>query len=130
MTPVAIKLQASEGRGRSQMSSPALTERTELVVDDRGVVLVDPRTQGSSELVDMQLMLVTTSMNHEYSRKEYEKTGSYDRQQELLIRMSQLKELYFSVRDKLSLAYPERLEVIEKELRFEKQTVLSDSSLQ
>ena len=112
------------------MSSPALTERTELVVDDRGVVLVDPKTQGSSELVDMQLMLVTTSMNHEYSRKEYEKTGSYDRQQELLIRMSQLKELYFSVRDKLSLAYPERLEVIEKELRFEKQTVLSDSSLQ
>ena len=82
-----------------------------------------------TELVDLHLLLVTASMNHEYTRKAFEKTRSYHRRQELLIKMSELKIAYFTVRNKLAHNHPERLESIENELRLQKLTVLSEHGL-
>lgn len=86
-------------------------------------------SETNTDLVNLQMVLATSSMNHEYARKAYEKTRSFARKQELLTQMSNLKNLYFAARNKLAVAHPERLETIERELNFQKQTVLSESGL-
>ncbi len=72
---------------------------------------------------NLELVLVTASMNHEYAKQEFEKTNSYQRRQELLVRMSHLKKLYFNVRETLASQSPEKLADLEKELQTQKQTV-------
>lgn len=78
---------------------------------------------------NLELVLVTASMNHEYAKKELEKTRSFHRQQELLVRMSNLKNLYFQAREALAAAVPEKLAEIEKDLRTQKQIVFPEHSI-
>ncbi len=79
--------------------------------------------------VNLQMVMVSSSMNHEYTRKELEKSRSYARQQELLVRLSNLKNIYFAARKRLAECSPERLESIEKELQVQKKSVLSEQNL-
>lgn len=81
------------------------------------------------DLVNLQMVLVTSSMNHEYTRKELEKCRSYAKQQELLVRMTNLKNLYFAARHKMQITNPEKLKAIEEEIQLQKQTVLSEGNL-
>lgn len=90
------------------------------------VVTVDLTGQSPENLAKLQLVLVTSSMNHEYTRQAYDQTRSYHRRQELLSRMSELKSLYFQVRRSLEMAHPSKLEEIENDLLFQKQTVLNE----
>lgn len=108
------------------MNSFTETQKKEVVVDEQGVRMQGPSRIETSELADLQLALVSSSMNHEYTRQELEKTHSFDKKELLLARMSQWKDLYFSARNKLAVTHPERLEAIEQELHLEKQIVLSD----
>jgi len=80
----------------------------------------------TNEQVNLELVLVTTSMNHEYAKKELEKTSSFHKRQELLTRMAHLKELYFNARATLAAREPQKLEELERELRLEKQSVFSE----
>lgn len=82
-----------------------------------------------TDLMNLQMVLVTSSMNHEYARRAYEKTCLYDKKQALLERMMNFKTLYFSARDKLALFHPEKLDAIEHELRVQKQMVFGDQCL-
>lgn len=75
---------------------------------------------------NLELVLVTASMNHEYAKKEYEKTNSFHRRQELLVRMSHLKSLYFNARQTLAETQPIRLAEIEEELRLQKEQVFPE----
>ena len=93
---------------------------------ESGSVLPELQEDSRPELVNLQMILVTSSMNHEYARKAYESCKIYSRQQELLVRMSHLKNLYFVTRKKLAETYPDRLQAIEEELQFQKQAVFSD----
>ena len=102
----------------------------ELEREQSGVVLPDSRSAEKTDLVSLQMVMVTSSMNHEYTRKAYEKAKSYEKRQQLLARMSDLKTLYFTARNKLAHTHPHRIEAIEGELQVQKQTVLSEQSLQ
>lgn len=104
-------------------------ENENLVGEEPGGAVVIDLGEGETDLVNLQMMLVTSSMNHEYARKELEKTRSYEKGQQLLARMSHLKTLYFTARKRLSQSHPERLETLENELRQQKQTVLSEHDL-
>ncbi|HSA58755.1 MAG TPA: hypothetical protein VLJ37_03625 [bacterium] len=97
--------------------------------EENEAILMDLVSQEKTDLVNLQMILATSSMNHEYARKAYDKTRSYARRQELLAKMSNLKNLYFAARSKLSVNHPDRLEAIERELNFQKQTVLSEHGL-
>ncbi len=79
---------------------------------------------GSRE--NLELVLVTTSMNHEYAKLEFDKTRSFQRRQELLSRMSHLKQLYFDARNTLATMHPDRLVELEEELRLQKQKVFHE----
>lgn len=78
------------------------------------------------DLNNLELLLTTTSMNHEYARKEFEKSDSYARQQELLSKMSQLKNLYFIAREKLARFHPEKLGKIEGDLQKQKSEIFTE----
>lgn len=102
----------------------------ELIVDEKGVVVHEPQSYDSNDLTHLQLMIVSTSMNHEYSRMAYQRARTFEDKQKLLARMDRLKELYFTARNRLSFSHPERIERIERELAFQKQMVLSEGRLQ
>lgn len=96
--------------------------------EGEGLAVIELGEQ-ETDLVNLQMVLVTSSMNHEYARKELDKTRSFDKKQNLLSRMSHLKSLYFEARKRLAKFHPDRLDSLEKELRQQKQTVLSDHGL-
>ena len=84
---------------------------------------------GTTDLVNLQMVLVTSSMNHEYARKAYEESHSYATKQELLNSMTNFKEIYFTAREKIASANPELLPSIEEDLKFEKITALTEHSI-
>lgn len=90
------------------------------------VVTVDLKTATPENLANLQMVLMTSSMNHEYTRQEYDRAKSFQKREELMSRMSDLKNLYFQVRKSLELNHPEKLELIERDLLFQKQTVLNE----
>lgn len=92
-------------------------------------LMMDLASQEKSDLVNLQMILATSSMNHEYTRKAYEKTRSFARRQELEVKMANLKNMYFAARNRLSVNHPDRVEAIERELSFQKQAVLSENGL-
>lgn len=83
--------------------------------------------QQGEDQSNLELVLVTTSMNHEYVKQEYERTKSFHRRQELLNRMSHLKTLYFGARDSLLKRDPSRVQEIEEDLQLQKRTVFPDA---
>ena len=99
----------------------------EMMKDDseRAIVL-----SGKQDFVNLQMALVTTSMNHEYIRKEYDQSRSYTRKEALLCRMMDLKNVYFDIRQKLESIEPEKVISLEDELRLQKMTVLTEHTLQ
>jgi hypothetical protein len=98
-------------------------------VEENDAALMDLVSQEKPDLVNLQMILATSSMNHEYARKAHDKTRSFARRQELLVRMANLKNLYFAARNKMAVNHPDRLEAIERELNYQKQTVLSEHGL-
>lgn len=92
-------------------------------------MVMDVRDSAKPDLVNLQMVLVTSSMNHEYVRKAYERTRSFDKKQNLIERMANLKDLYYTARKKLAVCYPDRLASIEAELLHQKQSVLSEETV-
>lgn len=79
-----------------------------------------------TDVISLQMVLVTSSMNHEYARRALQKAKSYEKKQDLLLRMDQLKNLYYSARHQLSLRNPEKLDSLERELNLQKQQVFAE----
>ncbi len=82
------------------------------------------------DFIDLQMVMVNSSLTHEYARKAYEKCGSYHKKLQILERMEALKALYYDARHRLEKMNPDRLESVERELSLQKQNVFSDISLQ
>ena len=80
--------------------------------------------------VDLQMVMVNSSLTHEYARKAYEKCTSYHKQLQILERMESLKTLYYDAREKLSEINPDKLESVERELNLQKQNVFSEITIQ
>ncbi len=98
-------------------------------VETRGTPRTEVSKGGKSDLVNLQMVLVTSSMNHEYARKAYVKTRSYDKKQELLERMEHLKSLYYNARKQLITCYPDRVSTIETELNAQKQAFFAEREI-
>jgi len=96
---------------------------------DGTLALAGSEDAGSPDLVNLQMVMVNSSLNHEYMKKAYDKSKSYTKRQELLVRMTNLKTLYFAARKKLSECNPERLASLEDELQLQKMAVFSENSL-
>ncbi|MBI2346672.1 MAG: hypothetical protein HYV03_07330 [Deltaproteobacteria bacterium] len=76
-------------------------------------------------LLELQLAMATSSINHAYARIEYDESGDQERREELLHYMDNCREKYLNARDQLSQLSPQTLERFERDLTFQKQTTLS-----
>lgn len=76
-------------------------------------------------LLELQLAMATSSINHEYARMEFDETNDHERREELLHYMDDCREKYLDAREQLSTMSPQTLERFEKDLVFQKQTTLS-----
>ncbi len=117
-------LRGEEGEPMEQDFDRILGEAGDAGLEGASAVRVE-----ELDAVNLQMLLVTSSINHEYSRKELEKCRSYAKKQEILSRMSHLKTLYFAARHQMVQVYPEKLAVLEAELSEQKQQVLSEPVL-
>lgn len=87
-----------------------------------GKKLVEP---GSREhILNLQLVMATTSVNHEYARMEYEDTIDIERKEELMHYMHECREKYEEAREELSCVNPLVLEKFENDLAHQKRTTM------
>lgn len=77
------------------------------------------------KLLELQLTMATTSINHEYARKEFDDSHDYERKEELLNYMSDCRTKYFSARTELARFNPLVLETFERDLLLQKLTTIT-----
>lgn len=80
---------------------------------------------GSREhILNLQLVMATTSVNHEYARIEFEESKNIERKEELNYYMSDCRTKYDEAREELACVNPLVLETFEMELALQKQTTM------
>lgn len=98
-----------------QKGSVAMSKRAEVVRDTEDCT-EDP-------ILDLQLKMAASSINHEYARIEFDDTKDYERKEELLNFMHDCRCEYLSARSSLINHDPTALEQFELDLLRQKQTV-------
>ncbi|MBI2092223.1 MAG: hypothetical protein HYT75_04430 [Deltaproteobacteria bacterium] len=102
----------------------------EMFVDvDSSIREIDNKTEavpaGSREhILNLQLVMATTSVNHEYARVEYEESSDIERKEELLRYMTECREKYDGAREELACFNPLVLETFESELAMQKRSTM------
>ena len=80
---------------------------------------------GSREhILNLQLVMATTSVNHEYARIEYDETGDLERKEELMHYMSECRDKYDEAREELVNTNPLVLETFESDLARQKHSTM------
>ena len=74
-------------------------------------------------ILDLQLKMATSSINHEYARLEFDDTKDYERRSELLDFMDSCRAEYLNARGSLVTHDPLALEEFEADLLRQKQAV-------
>jgi hypothetical protein len=80
------------------------------------------------QLVELQLRMATSSINHEYARIEYEDIADHERRENLLEYMHDCRREYFEARAELEVYDPYALMEFEADLMRQKQATLSHYS--
>jgi len=76
-------------------------------------------------LLELQLMMATCSINHEYARMEFDDTQNVERKEQLLEYMSECRVQYFEAREDLAGFDPYALVDFERDLMKQKQMMLA-----
>ena len=84
----------------------------------------DVETGSREHILNLQLVMATTSVNHEYARIEYEETRDIERKEELERYMCECREKYDEARDELSCVNTLVLETFETDLAHQKRTTM------
>ncbi len=71
-------------------------------------------------IMEMQLQMATSSINHEYARLQFDGTGDRDKREELLIYMHDCRIKYFEAREVLERFDPSAVLEFEKDLMKQK----------
>lgn len=77
------------------------------------------------KILELQLKMATSSINHEYARIEYDDTRDIERREELLGFMDDCRIQYLDARNSLGVHDPNAVENFEADLLRQKQTVNS-----
>lgn len=102
-------------------------------IEEDSIKIEDPNSNitkevevGSREhLTNLQLVMATTSVNHEYARTEYDEVKDLERRSELLAFMGECRDKYDKAREELSMLNPIILEEFEKDLAIQKSATLT-----
>lgn len=77
------------------------------------------------KLLELQLTMATTSINHEYARIEFDETVDYERKGELLDFMAECRSKYNEARGELVKFNPQILDTFERDLILQKLTTIT-----
>lgn len=80
---------------------------------------------GKDALLELQMAMATSSINHEYARIEYEDSIDAERKDELVQFMEDCHNKYIEAREKLAASNPQILETFEKDLAHQKQSTIT-----
>ncbi|GEM_PF-4478316 len=84
-----------------------------------------PATKPTKDpILELQLSMATSSINHEYARMEFDETIDRERREELLIYMDDCRSKYSDARAQLCLMSPTTVEKFEEDLSFQKRATL------
>ena len=76
-------------------------------------------------VLELQLTMATTSINHEYARLEFEEIQDYEKREELLGYMGECRGKYLAARGQLADYNPIVLEDFERNLILQKLTTIT-----
>ena len=79
-----------------------------------------PEDAHEEKILELQLMMATTSINHEYAKIEFDEVDDYERRHELLDYMADCRGKYLSARSQLANFNPLVLETFERDLLLQK----------
>lgn len=82
--------------------------------------------EGESNLLQLQLTMATSSINHEYARLEFEDTADVERKEALLDYMNECRTKYFEARESLVTFDPNAAADFERDLLQQKQKSLNN----
>lgn len=99
-------------------------ELAEEIVTGLDPVSSEGATQ-KDRLLELQLTMATTSINHEYAALEFDETDDHERREELMDYMADCRDKYLEAREELACYSPLKLESFEKDLFFQKKTTLT-----
>lgn len=92
------------------------------------VLATGSSTERSSEerdpILQVQLAMATSSINHEYARMEYDESSDTERREELLHYMDDCRQKYDEAREQLTKMSPTTVEQFERDLAYQKRTTL------
>jgi len=77
------------------------------------------------KMIELQLTMATTSINHEYARLEFDEADDYERREELLGYMTDCRGKYLEARTQLAKFFPAVLETFERDLILQKLTTIT-----
>ena len=77
-------------------------------------------------LLELQLAMATSSINHEYARREYDDTDSREQKEDLLEYMQDCRFKYFEARESLERFDPHAVLDFEKDLLKQKMETMSE----
>ena len=76
-------------------------------------------------ILQLQLAMATSSINHEYARIEYDESPDLEKREELLDFMNECRSKYFDAREKLLTYNPDAVSQFEKDLLLQKKNTLN-----
>lgn len=108
-------------------------ERKDIETTDSGmqaisIIPLDANCRSDEDrkaLLELQLMMATCSINHEYARMEFDDTENSERKEELLEYMSECRAQYFEARENLASYDPYAILDFEKDLLHQKKIMLA-----
>lgn len=103
-------------------------ENTNLENQDQFISIVPIEVDSRSEvtkkaLLELQVLMATSSINHEYARLEYNDADCPERKEELLEYMNECRTQYFKAREDLERYNPYSLKDFEEDLIRQKQAM-------
>lgn len=93
--------------------------------DETGLGLAVASNDIDERIIELQLKMATSSINHEYARIEYEDTADRERREELLDFMNDCHCQYLEARSQLITHDPYALQQFEFDLLRQKQATVS-----
>lgn len=93
-------------------------------IDIRPLALPKENSNEKKFLLELQLRMATSSINHEYARLEFDDIEDRERREELLEYMNECHSNYFEARSELSTYDPYALVEFETDLMRQKQMTL------
>ncbi|MBI2344387.1 MAG: hypothetical protein HYV02_08665 [Deltaproteobacteria bacterium] len=102
-------------------------------LDNGGRLMISTETTFSQRkkdpILELQLSMAASSINHEYARIEYDETPDRERREQLLDYMEECRSKYVDAREQLQMMSPSTVDRFEAELIQQKKMTLNDQPM-